>query len=136
VTATEINRKGGIPLSSRFEKVAQAIKQEVSLIIHDKINDPRIGFVTVTRVELTEDFRYSKIYFSRLGSQEDCKKALDGLISATGYIRKLLGEKIRLRFVPEIEFKFDEGISYSIHIAETLEKLKNQETSDEVESKE
>ena len=59
---------------SRHQKVAQAIKEEVSIIVHDELKDPRIGFITITEVELTQDKRYAKIFYSVLGSDLEYKK--------------------------------------------------------------
>ncbi|MBM3246698.1 MAG: 30S ribosome-binding factor RbfA, partial [Candidatus Omnitrophica bacterium] len=83
---------------ARCEKVAEAIKKEVSLIIHDELKDPRLGFITITRVEVTADLRQAKIFFSVLGKDEDYKKSKDALDSALGFIRRLIGQRISLRF--------------------------------------
>ena len=111
---------------SRIDKVAQAIKKEVGSIIHDELNDPRLGFITIMRVDLTKDLRLVKVYFSVLGSQKQKDKAGEGLGSAAGFIRKRLGEHLKLRFVPEIIFKLDESVEYSINISEKIERLKNE----------
>ncbi|MDD5044768.1 MAG: 30S ribosome-binding factor RbfA, partial [Candidatus Omnitrophica bacterium] len=73
---------------SRAERVSQMLKEEVSNIMHNDLKDPRIGFITVTRVELTDDLRYAKIYFSILGTdieQENTKKAVN---NSLGFIRR------------------------------------------------
>ena len=109
---------------SRVERVTQAIKRELSNIIHDELKDPRIGFVTLTRVELTRDLRIAKIYYSVLGSDKEKKNSSIALESAKGFMRRLIGERIDLRFVPELIFKEDKSIEYSIYIEQELEKLK------------
>lgn len=109
---------------SRHDKVANALKKEVSLIIHDELHDPRLGFVTITRVELTPDLRHAKIFFSVLGKDEDYKKTKEALDSALGFIRRLIAQRIRLRFTPEIIFKEDRSSEYSIKIQEVLEEIK------------
>jgi len=113
-------------MSLRREKVAQRIKEEVSKIIHDDIKDPRIGFFTISRVDLTDDLRYAKIYYSILGTAEQKKSAQTGLKSALKYVRKLVGERIKLRYTPEICFKIDESIEYSIHLDEIFDKIEKQ----------
>lgn len=105
---------------SRQERVTEAIKKEVSTIIHDELKDPRLGFVTITRVELTQDLRYAKIFFSVLGKDEDYGKTRQALNSALGFIRRLIAQRIRLRFVPEIAFREDRSVEYSIKIQEVL----------------
>jgi len=108
----------------RAEKVTQAIKKEISQIIHGELKDPRLGFITIMRVELTEDLRCARIYFSVLGDDLHIKETKEGLVSAQGYIRKLIGQRIKLRFVPEIVFKLDKSVEYSIHIQKELDRLK------------
>jgi len=111
---------------SRCDRVAEAIKKEASLIIHDELNDPRLGFVTVTKVEVTEDLRYAKIFFSVLGKDQDYKKTQEALDSAVGFIRRLIAQRINLRLAPEIIFKEDRSVEYSIKIEEVLNEIKEQ----------
>lgn len=108
---------------SRQEKVAKAIKQEVSIILHDELKDPRLGFVTVTGAEVTADLRQAKVFFSVLGQDEDYKKTKEALDSALGFIRRLIAQRIRLRFAPEIIFREDRSSEYSIHIQEVLDEI-------------
>jgi len=116
---------------SRSNKVAEAIKKEVSLIIHDELKDPRLGFVTITDVELTQDLREAKIFFSVLGKEEEHKKTKLALDSALGFIRRLIGQRIRLRFVPEITFKEDRSSEYGARIEELLNQIKVMENINE-----
>lgn len=109
---------------ARFEKVAQAIKEEVSIVIHDELKDPRLGFVTITHVDLTKDMRYARIFYSVLGSEQDYKKTSEALDSALGFIRRLIAQRIRLRFAPEIIFKEDRSGEYSFKIQEVLDEIK------------
>ena len=109
---------------SRVEKVAQALKREISNIIHDEIKDPRLGFITVIRVELTRDLRFAKVYYSILGSQKERDDTMAALESAKGFIRRLIGQRIELRFTPEIDFREDRSFEYSFRIEEELSKLK------------
>ena len=110
----------------RSERVAEAIRKEISQIIHNELKDPRIGFITITRVEVTDDLRYAWVYFSILGTTGDRRKTLEGLNHAAGFLRSQIGQRLRLRFTPELRFKFDRSIEYSAHIAEVLEKLKRE----------
>ena len=109
---------------SRAERIAQALKKEVSSIIHDKLKDPRIGFVTVSRVELTQDFQYAKIFFSVLGTEKEQLDSKEALESAVGFIKRQIGRRIKLRLVPEIRFIQDKSGEYSIHIQQELDKIK------------
>ena len=94
------------------------------------IKDPRIGFVTITRVVVSEDCRSAKVYFSVAGTPTERDRSTEGLNSAKGYVRKELGRRIRLRYTPEIIFKFDPSIEYAIHIGEVIRHLKKDEGAD------
>lgn len=109
---------------ARYEKVAQVIREEVSLILQERLKDPRLGFVTITRVELTKDLRYAKIFFSVLGSDEERKKTKEALDSALGFIRSLLAQRLNLRLAVEITFREDRSSEYSARIHELLEEIK------------
>jgi len=118
---------------SRVDRVAEAIRKEVSMIIHDEIEDPRLGFVTITRVELSADLRNAKIFFSVLGNGEAYKKTKDALDSALGFIRKLISERINLRFSPEIIFRDDRSSEYSVRIEEVLNEIRQKEEQERKE---
>lgn len=109
---------------SRQQRVEEAIKKEVSLIIHDELKDPRIGFVTITRVELSKDLKNAKIFYSVLGKEAECKKTKLALDSALGYIRSLVAQRINMRFATELMFQEDHSIEYSVKIQEVLNKIK------------
>jgi len=109
---------------SRHDKVSEALKIEIGNIIHAELKDPRLGFITVTGVELTQDLRYAKVFFSVLGKEEERKKTKEALDSALGFIRRLVAQRIRLRFAPEISFKEDRSAEYSIKIQEALDQIK------------
>lgn len=103
--------------------MAEAIKEEVSLIIQKEVKDPRIGFLTVTAVELSNDLRHAKIFISVYGGQEEKSKALKGLQSATRFIRREVGRRVKLRYTPEIIFKWDESVEKGAHIDDLLRQI-------------
>ncbi|MDD5108058.1 MAG: 30S ribosome-binding factor RbfA [Candidatus Omnitrophica bacterium] len=109
---------------ARRERVEEAIKKEVSTIIHDELKDPRVGFVTITRVELSKDLRNAKIFYSVLGKEDSRKKTKIALDSALGYIRSLVAQRINMRFACELMFKEDHSTEYSVHIEEILNEIK------------
>ena len=110
----------------RRERIAETIRQELSDIIQKEMKDPRIGFVTIIRVTVTNDLRYADVYFSVFGKDKDKISSKIGLQNAAGYLRKEIGQRLRMRFIPEIRFKFDRSIEYSAHIDEVLEKLERE----------
>lgn len=104
----------------RIEKLQELIKQEMGKMLLKELKDPRIGFVTVTDVEMTGDLREAKIYVSIMGGEEQVKNSLEGLNSALGFIRREIGQRIRLKFTPEISFALDTSLDYGDHIQKLL----------------
>ena len=108
----------------RHERIKQAIKKEVSSIIANELRDPRMGFVTIISVDLSPDMRYAKIMYSVLGNAEQRKKTKGALDSGLGFIRKLVSERIQLRYSPELTFREDTSGEYSAHMQEVFDKIK------------
>ena len=104
----------------RVEKLQELIKQEVGKMLLTDLKDPRIGFVTVTDVEMTGDLREAKIYVSIMGGQDEIKNSLEGLNSALGFVRREIGKRIKIRFTPEISFALDTSLDYGDHIQKLL----------------
>ncbi len=112
---------------ARYEKVAAALKKEISNIIHDELKDPRLGFVTITQVDLTQDLRSAKVFFSVLGKKEDYQKTKEALESSLGFIRRLIARRVRLRFAPELMFRDDHSSEFSIKIEKIINAIKEQD---------
>ncbi len=112
----------------RVEKVQELIKQEISKIILSEIKDPRVGFVTVTQVEVTGDLLSAKIYVSLMGSDEEKADTWKGLQSSLGYMRAEIGKRIRMRLTPTLSLHLDDSLNYSAHIQELLLKIKEEES--------
>lgn len=112
-------------MSIKTERVAEDIKRYVGSIIKNDLKDPRISeMCSVTRVELSNDLRYSKIYISVYGDNDIKDKTLLGLKNAAGFIRKELSKKLDLRYIPEISFVLDDSIENGIRISKIIEELK------------
>ena len=94
------------------------------MIIHRELKDPRLGFLTITRVELSTDLAYAKVLFSCLGDAEERSRCQEALEHAAGFIRGLIKKRLPLRMTPNILFRYDESIAGSIALSETLEQLK------------
>ena len=107
----------------RTNRVAEQMKKEIGEILNQKIKDPRVGFVTVTDVDLTNDLQQATIYVSVFGDENEKEDTLVGLSKASGFIRSELGKRIRLRKIPEITFQFDEAHEYGNRIDSILRKL-------------
>ena len=113
---------------NRSDRLSGALKKKISEIIQTQIRDPRIGFVTITDVQVSKDLRHVKVFFSVIGSEKDKTSAIIGLQRATPFIRHMIAQEVELRFTPTIVFKFDETAEYAQHINELLEKIKKQES--------
>ena len=114
----------------RIEKLQELIKQEMSKMLLTDLKDPRIGFVTVTDVEMTGDLREAKIYVSVMGGAEQVKSSLEGLNSALGFVRREIGQRIRLRFTPEISFALDTSLDYGDQIQKLLLQVEGDKNAD------
>lgn len=111
----------------RVEKVQEFIKQEMSNLILTELKDPRIGFVTVTRVEATGDLRNAKVYLSLMGTDDQKEATWRGLHNALGFIRSEIGKRLGIRHSPELSLFIDETLEYSARIQELLHKIKREE---------
>jgi len=110
----------------RQKKVAETLKREISDIISNELFDPRLGFITITRVNLSKDLRFAQIYFSVLSDEEGKKRAVEGLNNAKSLIKRRISERLNLRFTPEISFKLDPSVEYSIELQKELDRLRDE----------
>ena len=109
---------------SRSDRVAERIKVEVSEIIRREVDDPRIGFVTITSVKVTPDIKFAKIYISVLGTEEEKKEALEGISSAKNFIKVKLCSKLMLQSMPDIAFEFDASLEKANKLWALMQKNK------------
>ena len=118
----------------RVRKIQEFIKQEVgNMLLHD-LKDPRLGFITVTEVKLTGDLREATIYVSLFGKPEEKEASLAALNKAKGFIRKELGQRLRIYYTPTISFKEDTSLDYSMHIEGILKKVIKEDEDENRES--
>lgn len=116
-------------MSYRAERLAQELKEILSVLIAQELRDPRIGFATITAVKLSPDRHYARLYVSIFGSPEEQRQTLRGLNDAAGYLRRQLGSRIRLRHLPELTFIFDPSVEHGARVEQILEEVK-QEAAD------
>jgi ribosome-binding factor A len=109
--------------SRRSFRVAYLLKAEISEIIRTRIKDPLIGFVTITEVTLTADLRAARVYFSVLGNEEQKQNSLKGLQRASTFIQNELAPKVRLRYLPTLQFYIDDSWTYGANIDQILQDL-------------
>ncbi len=110
-----------------LRRATQEVKRIVAEVIDRELKDPRIGLASVVGVELSPDFRHASIYISVLGDEEERRITFEGLESAKGYIRSELGERTRLKYVPEIRFVEDRSIERGARIDEIIRRINDHE---------
>ena len=112
-----------MPNSNRFERIGEEYKKEISNIINYKLKNPNVtGLISVTKVKVTNDLKYAKVYVSILNSK-NLKETLAGLKKSSGFIRSELARRVNLRNTPEIIFELDDSISYGMRIEELIHKV-------------
>lgn len=112
----------GVPL--RQARVAALVQEVISELILRRIKDPRIGFVSVVKVDVPRDMSVAKVFVSVLGTADEKQKSMEGLGSAKGLIRSEVAKVLGMRRALEIEFLLDEGIEHSVHISKVLNEIK------------
>lgn len=112
-----------MPDQRRRERLASLIEQVVSELLQRHVRDPRIGFTSITAVEVTADARYAKIHVSVMGSEEERRDTMRGLERAAGFIRSKLGEELTIRHVPEISFHLDRSLEQGDRVLALINQL-------------
>ncbi len=121
----------------RADRVSEAIKREISVLLTQEAKDPGIHFVTVTGVETADDLRHAKIFVSVLGDEASRTETLEALNRAKGFLRGELGRRVQLRYTPELQFHLDTSLDHAFKIKGLLNNIKSQEVkNDEGENKE
>ena len=115
-------------MSQRASQVAEELRKIISMIfIEDLSGDPRIGFVTVTRIELTDDLRFARIFYSVLGDVDQQEATEEALAENMKQIRRLAVQRINMKFAMEIKFERDKSIEHSFNVDRILKDLKKKE---------
>jgi ribosome-binding factor A len=109
--------------SKRSDKIAETIHEVISALLIKGVKDPRIGFTTITGVKVADDLHLATVFFSVIGTDEEKKATTDGLNSARGFMRKELAKALRMRYVPEVVFKYDSSLEYGHHIDTLLNEI-------------
>jgi ribosome-binding factor A len=110
----------------RSQRVGDLVREEVADIIMYRLKDPRIGFVTVTGADMSPDMKNARVYVSVL-KEEDRELTLEILNSSKSFIRSLLSKRLRMKFIPTVEFRFDTSIDYGYKIDKLLKEIKDRD---------
>jgi ribosome-binding factor A len=112
----------------RKDRVGDLLRHEISQILFRDIKDPRIGFVTITGVEVSDDLKEARVYYSVVGTEEEKKATEKGLRSSVNYIRNELRKVLDLKHIPNLTFRFDASIEYGDRIERLLKEIKASES--------
>ena len=122
-------------MSRRIERVNNLIRQEISELLQRQVKDPRLGgFVTVTQVSTSPDLRHAKIFISIMGNEDEKEEALEAFAVASGFLRKELGARLRLRRSPELSFHYDDSIDQGTRVLQLISQIAIGVTGGEGES--
>ena len=110
-------------LYKRATRVASVLREVLSEILSTQLKDPSVGRITLSRVTVSDDLRHARIYFSMLGNQGDRAGTLEGLNRARGFVRAEIGKRMKLRFLPELEFIYDDSLDRADRINQLLKQV-------------
>jgi ribosome-binding factor A len=105
----------------RSRRIAEQIQRELSDIIRVELKDPRVGMMTITDVEMTQDNAHAKVFFTVLGQQPRIDEAAAGLQHAAGYLRSELAQRIKIRVVPQLHFEYDASVERGIRLSQLID---------------
>lgn len=114
----------------RAHRVGEQIQQEISSLLIKGLKDPRLGFVTITSVEVTPDLHLARVYFTVIGDEAVRRETAAGLKSSVPYLRRELGRRLRMRYVPDLLFLFDTSLEYGNRIETLIRELHAEESDD------
>lgn len=114
----------------RIDRVSDELKKVVGELIEREVNDPRVGFVTVTGVKVARDFAVAKIYVT-VGENDDVEETMAGLKNAAGFLRKRVGERIKLRVTPVIQFSYDKSVDRGFRMDALLKRISEERYEDD-----
>ena len=118
---------------SRTLRIADQIQRELADLIHNELKDRRVGMITLTSVEVSQDYTHAKIFYTSLGSEEDNFLTDKGLEHAASFLRSKLSHRLRLRLVPKLQFIYDESVERGIRLSQLIDKaVKQDEQGDPV----
>ena len=111
-------------MSRRADRLGELFREEISKLLQKGLKDPRVGFATINRVDITEDLSYAKVLVSVMGTDKEKTSTIIGLRNSSGFIRQFLGKGIKIRKIPELQFVLDENLDHAMHIQDILSDLK------------
>ena len=114
----------------RSQRIQELLLEEISKLLQSGLKDPRIGFTTLTRVDVSDNLKHAKVFVSVMGTEKEKTDTLEALKSAKGFIRNSLGKNLYLRYLPELEFKIDENAEHVEKITRIINDLHSESDSE------
>jgi len=108
---------------SRSQRVSEQIRRELAELIRLEVKDPRVGFITLTDVELTPDYAHAKVFFTSMQGQEGLDEILRGLRRASGFLRRELGRRVRIHTLPELHFHYDSSVEQGSRMSQLIDEV-------------
>lgn len=105
----------------RSRRIAEQIQRELSDVIRLELKDPRVGMITITDVEVSQDYSHAKVFFTTLGDAAKVDEAAVGLARAAGFLRSQLAHRLKLRIVPQLQFKYDESVERGVRLSRLID---------------
>ncbi|KIH76799.1 ribosome-binding factor A [Geoalkalibacter ferrihydriticus] len=118
----------------RSHRVGDQIHKEISVLLVKGLKDPRIGFVTITSVEVTPDLHLARVFFTVMGDEKARRESEAGLKSSTPFIRRELGKRLRMRYTPDLLFCYDTSVDYGNRIDKLLQDIQDEQQDDQGDS--
>ena len=109
----------------RADRVSDLLKEEISQMLLKEVKDPHIGFITITDVEVSKDLQVAKVFYTILGSEKQVSESAQALQRVSRFIKKQLGKRLRMRYIPDIIFRYDHSLEYGAKIDHILDHLKD-----------
>ncbi|THF67129.1 30S ribosome-binding factor RbfA [Pseudothauera nasutitermitis] len=106
---------------SRGQRVAEQIRRELAELIRLEVKDPRVGFISLTEVEVTPDYAHAKVYFTSMHGEEGLDEILAGLRRASGFLRRELGRRVRIHTTPELHFQYDKSLEQGSRLSRLID---------------
>jgi len=114
----------------RADRVSDLLKEEISQMLLREVKDPHIGFITITDVEVSKDLQVAKVYYTILGDEKQLRESAQALNRVSRFIKRQLGKRLRMRYIPDIIFRYDHSLDYGDKIDHILSHLENPEKTD------
>ncbi|WP_332674015.1 30S ribosome-binding factor RbfA [Aromatoleum sp.] len=108
---------------SRSQRVAEQIRRELAELIRLEVKDPRVGFITLTDVEITPDYAHAKVFFTSMRGEEGLDEILVGLRRASGFLRRELGKRVRIHTLPELHFQYDSSVERGSRMSQLIDEV-------------